>query len=602
MSLLFEKLNHLTRTLQSYIYRDAAPLETWKICDGLAYGTPLPAADDPGWRSLPPGELWGARMLWAWLVTNTTIPETFAGKPVALHLEMESIKTDPNGSMFTQPEALVTVSGVNTPPQAINTIHPEVLLAEQAQPGAVEIVMNCFTGVSQPGDHRVRFKVADLVWIDRDVEAFYWDARVLLDTIAVLPEHAPERGSYLRALDEAFQQINWLNPPDDAFCNSVRAAWAVLRASVYNQPASAGPVPRPMVHAMGHAHIDVAWLWPLRVTRGKALRTFATALALMDQYAAYTFTQSQPHLYKMVAEDDPALFARVRERINEGRWNATGGSWVEMDTNLPGGESLVRQFLYGMRFFERELGVRPEVLWLPDVFGYSAALPQIMQQSGIRYFFTAKLSWNQYTRYPYDTFWWEGLDGSRVLTHLVTTPETAWQGGKNYSTYNAALTPEDVLGTWTRYQQKDANHHLATSYGQGDGGGGPNRDMVERRARMENLAGLPQVIHSTAETFFHALEDTVPDDLPRWIGELYFQMHRGTYTSQARIKRFNRKCEALLHDAEALAALRFLLKAATRMTSYAPPGNTRASCDILPGSNGNEDANAIMRSDGSRRL
>ena len=193
------------------------------------------------------------------------------------------------------------------------------------------------------------------------------------------------------------------------------------------QPTDNPTVPRPVVHALGHAHIDVAWLWPLRVTRGKAARTFATALALMEQYPAYTFTQSQPHLYKMVAEDDPDLFARIKARIAEGRWNATGGSWVEMDTNMPSGESLVRQFLHGMRYFQRELGVRPEVLWLPDVFGYSAALPQIMQLAGIRYFFTAKLSWNSYTRYPYDTFWWEGLDGSRVLTHLATTPETLWE-------------------------------------------------------------------------------------------------------------------------------------------------------------------------------
>jgi alpha-mannosidase len=588
MPLRFEKLNQLTQTLQSYVYRDAVSLDTWRICDELAYDTPLPAAADPGWRALQAGELWGERLSWAWLVTDIVIPESFAGKPVALHLELEPLRSDPAGAMLTFPEALVTVSGLDAPPQAINPIHPEVLLSEHAQPGAVQVVLACFTGVSQPGDHRVRLKVADLVWIDRDVEALYWDARVLLDTIAVLPESAPERGTYLRTLDEAFLHINWLNPPDEAFHDGVRKARSVLQARVFNQTVGGdATIPRPVVHAMGHAHIDVAWLWPLQVTRGKAVRTFATALALMEQYPAYTFTQSQPQLYQMVAEDDPALFARVKARVAEGRWNATGGTWVEMDTNLPCGESLVRQFLHGMRYFERELGVRPEVLWLPDVFGYSAALPQIMQQAGIRYFFTAKLSWNQYTRYPYDTFWWEGLDGSRVLTHLATTPETMWSSSKSYSSYNAALTPEDMLATWTKYQQKDANHHLAASYGLGDGGGGPNRDMVERRARMENLSGLPQVIHSTAEKFFHVLEERVPDDLPRWVGELYFQLHRGTYTSQARTKRYNRKSEVLLHDAEALASIRHLLKSAYPHDVLRAAWETvllHQFHDILPGS------------------
>jgi alpha-mannosidase len=588
MPLHFEKLNELTRTLKSYIYRDAIPLEAWRISDKPAYGTALPADGDPVWRELQPGELWGARMSWAWLVTDVVIPEAFAGKPVALHLELDPLTSDPAGKMFTFPEALVTVTGVDAPPQAVNPIHPEVLLAEHAEPGAVRVVVACFTGVSQPGDHRVRLKVADLVWIDRDVEAFFWDARVLLDTIAALPDDAPERGTYLRQLDEAFQQIDWLNPPDAAFVEGVCEARALLQARVYHQPADDNPaVPRPVVHAMGHAHIDVAWLWPLRVTRGKAQRTFSTALALMEQFPAYTFTQSQPHLYKMVSEDDPALFARVKARIAAGQWNATGGTWVEMDTNIPSGEALVRQFLYGMRYFERELGARPEVLWLPDVFGYSAALPQIMQLAGIRYFFTAKLSWNSYTKYPYDTFWWEGLDGSRVLTHLATTPETQGTLGKDYSTYNAALTPQDMYATWTRYQQKDMNHHLAVSYGLGDGGGGPNRDMVERRARMENLSGLPRVIHSTAEEFFHALEETVPDDLPRWVGELYFQLHRGTYTTQARTKRFNRKSEVLLHDAEALASIQHLLQLAYPHDVLRAAWETvllHQFHDILPGS------------------
>ncbi|MCD4687014.1 MAG: alpha-mannosidase, partial [Anaerolineae bacterium] len=385
------------------------------------------------------------------------------------------------------------------------------------------------------------------------------------------------------------QHINWLNPPDEAFLAGVREARALLHDRIFSQPPAAWRfTPRPTLHAIGHAHIDVAWLWPLQVTRGKATRTFATALALMDQFPAYRFTQSQPHLYKMVAEDDPAMFARIKTRIAEGRWNATGGTWVEPDTFMPGNEALVRQFLYGMRYFERELGVRPEALWLPDVFGYTAALPQLIKLAGMRYFFTSKLSWNKHTRFPYETFWWEGLDGTRILTHLATTPElSARREDIERTTYNSMLTGQEVIETWTRYQQKDANHHLLVAFGMGDGGGGPNRDTLERRARMNDLPGMPRVIHSTVEDFFHALEETIPGDLPHWVGELYLQMHLGTFTSQARTKRHNRKTEVLLHDAEALASTAFLLEGTYPHEAVNAAWETvllNQFHDILPGS------------------
>ncbi|MBN1563618.1 MAG: alpha-mannosidase [Anaerolineae bacterium] len=590
MPLRFEKLNQLTETLRSYIYRDPIPLATWQLCDNLPYGTPQPAASDPQWRDHQAGDLWGSQLTWAWLQTRTTIPDTFAGKPVALHLDMDLQFTQPGGRLLTTPEALVTVEGVNMIPQVINVIHPEILLAEQAPPSDITVTLQCFTGVTLGTDLRLRFTYADLVWIDREIEALYWDARTLLDTIAALPKNTPEHGRYLRALDEAFHQINWLNPPDEAFCASARAARAELQERVFSQPLDCENfAPRPVVHAMGHAHIDVAWLWPLRVTRGKAQRTFTTALALMEQFPAYTFTQTQPHLYKMVQEDDPELFERVKKGIQGGRWNATGATWVEPDTNMPNGESLVRQFLYGMRYFQQQLGVRPEVLWLPDVFGYSAALPQIMKLAGIDYFFTTKLSWNQYAKMPYDTFWWEGIDGTRILSQLATTSDGFRTPPlkAERATYNAKMTPSEMVDTWDRYQQKDANHHLIVSYGMGDGGGGPNRDMIERRARMENLAGLPQVWHSTAEDFFHALAETVPDDLPYWVGELYFQLHRGTYTTQARTKRNNRKTEVVLHDAEALAAIAYLLKTDYPHEAFSAAWETvllNQFHDILPGS------------------
>lgn len=584
-----EKLTFLIKSLRDYIYRDSVPVR-WRIIDQLPFGTPQPPPNDPRWRDIGVNDLWGARLSWAWLTADLVVPDQFADQPIALRIKFNVVHDHPRARLFTGPEGMVRVIGLGSQTQAVNSMHDEVLLDEHAPAGRpMSVIMECFTGMSQPGDHRVRFAISELVSIDRAVEGLYWDATTLVETISTMPDATPERSFYLSALDEAMNHVNWLNPPDMAFRASIKKARSILNKRIFNNlPEPAQFPPRPVIHAAGHAHIDVAWLWPLEATRGKAARTFATALALMHQYPDYTFTQSQPHLYKMVQEDHPDLFARIKSRIKEGRWNATGGTWVEPDTNLPSGESLVRQFLHGMRYFQRQLGVRPEVLWLPDVFGYSAALPQIMRLAGIRYFFTSKLSWNKHTRYPYDTFWWEGVDGTRILTHLATTPDLhARAHGEERMTYNSFLLPEEVWGTWSGYQQKEFNHHLLVAYGMGDGGGGPNRDMLERRTRMENLPGMPQVIHSTAEDFFHALERGMADDIPRWVGELFLQYHLGTFTTQARTKRHNRKTEVMLHDAEALAATAFLLEGSYPQDDINAAWETvllNQFHDILPGS------------------
>ncbi len=558
---VYEKLAHLTETLGRYRYR--APMAVaWRVFERLGMGEPLPDLEADGWHPLEAGALWGACGERFALATAFTVPQAFAGRPLVLRVAFQALKDDPQAKLFSAPQALAEVRGLEAPPQGLDTLHREIWLADKAPAERhVQVVLDGFAGVSQPAGHRVRMTQNALAWLDKDVEGLYWDARVLLDVIATLPQTSAERAYYLRTLDEAFRMLDWAEPLDGPFFASVKRARAHLQARVFEQAPPESAAPRPVVHALGHAHLDVAWLWPLSVTRIKAADTFANALALMARDPNFTYTQSQPYLYRAIAQDRPQLFAKVKARIAEGRWEASGGTWVEMDTNIPGAEALVRQLLYGMRYFQRELGVRPRVLWLPDTFGFSAALPQLMQQAGLRYFFTSKLSWNEYTRFPYDTFWWEGLDGSRVLAHMATTPNLAVRPqGIERTTYDARMTAQEVWETWTRYRQKRANHHVLIAYGLGDGGGGPDRAMCERRARMENLAGFPQVVPSTAECFFADLEATCPPNLPRWVGELYLQYHRGTYTSQARVKRHNRKLEALLHDAEALASVAYLLE------------------------------------------
>jgi alpha-mannosidase len=346
------------------------------------------------------------------------------------------------------------------------------------------------------------------------------------------------------------------------------------------------------VGATGHAHIDVAWLWTLGQTRRKAGRSFHTVMRLMEQFPDYRFTQSQPQLYDYIRQDYPELFENIKQRVAEGRWETIGGMWVEADCNLSGPESLARQFLLGRSFFEKHFGagVETPVLWLPDVFGYAWALPQLIKQAGMEYFFTIKIGWSQYNRLPYDSFWWQGIDGTRVLTHFSTTPDE----GEHASTYNASATPEQLMGTWTNFRQKDLGRGnsvppLLMAYGFGDGGGGPTREMLENIDEMGAVPGLPQIHQQSVGDFFHELEETSGDALPTWNGELYLELHRGTYTTQGRNKRANRASEFLLHNAEYLAVLASLFDAPYAYPDEALRHAWELVClnqfhDIIPGS------------------
>ena len=263
---------------------------------------------------------------------------------------------------------------------------------------------------------------------------------------------------------------------------------------------------------IGHTHIDVAWWWTVAQTREKVARSFATVLKLMEEYPNYKFMSSQPQLYVFLKERYPELYEKVKERIREKRWEPEGGMWVEADCNLTSGESLVRQFMHGKRFFREEFGVDNRILWLPDVFGYSGALPQIMKKCGIDYFMTTKLAWNQFNKVPYDTMRWRGIDGTEVLTHLITTLDVEQPVANFFTTYNGMLHPGAVMGGWMRYQNKDINNDILISYGYGDGGGGPTREMLEISVRMEKgVKGIPKVRQEFARTYFDELKDRVKE-------------------------------------------------------------------------------------------
>ncbi|HPL26957.1 MAG TPA: alpha-mannosidase [Anaerolineae bacterium] len=542
LQFLFEKLDRRIRELQAAVYEPRLALADWRFHNGRLDGGAAVDLDDSAWPEIRLGDRWGEAGRYAWFRRRVRIPTEWAGRPVCLFLSLHAYVPHVVEDALLTSESLVYIDGV--PVQGIDRHHREVLLTDCARGGEEFLVaIEAFAGMN-PGLRT--FAVADLAGIDRDTEALYFDARAAFEAARLLDENSPAQPALLNALNEAFLQLEPRQPRGSAWRASLTRARDHLRArlAAYDDGA------QPSIVAAGHAHIDVAWLWPLSVTRGKAARTFATVLKLMEQYPEYRFTQSQPQLYRFVQEDHPSLYARIAERVRQGRWEPTGGMWVEADTNVPSGESLVRQFLFGKRFFRREFGVDNDILWLPDVFGYSAALPQIMAGCGIRYFSTTKMSWNEVNRFPYDTFWWQGIDGTRLLTHYVTGP-----GGGLWSyTYNGDTDPKSLLGAWKHYAQKGLNDELLISFGHGDGGGGPTKEMLESASRMADFPGIPHCRLGTVHEFFQRLEARGAA-WPRWSGELYLEFHRGTYTTQARNKRANRKSEFLYHEAEFLAAL-----------------------------------------------
>jgi alpha-mannosidase len=312
-----------------------------------------------------------------------------------------------------------------------------------------------------------------------------------------------------------------------------------------------------LIALTGHAHIDLAWLWPIEETRRKAQRTFSTVVELMDQYPELKFNQSTAQLYAFIEQDDPALFERIQERAARGQWEPIGGMWVEPDTNMVAGESLVRQLLYGQRYFQHHFGTIHNVCWLPDVFGFTPALPQLLKRAGIDNFFTIKLTWSETNAFPYDLFWWEGLDGTRVLAHMFNNP-----GGEDSDTsgYNADPGPDALVDTWQNYRGKHRFPESLLSIGYGDGGGGVTTEMMERARGLENFPALPAAHFSTVQAFFERAQEAVAGiDLPVWLGELYLELHRGTLTSQGLTKYAHRRAERELVAAEAVASMRHLL-------------------------------------------
>lgn len=389
-------------------------------------------------------------------------------------------------------------------------------------------------GLAADGPPLYRLVRADIVLLDPEVQALEVDLDVLLGWAEELPAERPRRVRLLAALDRACDALDL-----DDVAGTASAARAVLAPELKRGADSSAH----RLAAIGHAHIDSAWLWPTRETIRKCTRTFSNVLDLMDRYPEFRFACSQAQQYAWIEQTHPELFARIKDAVARGQWIPAGGMWVESDTNLPGGEALVRQMLHGKRYFADRFGFEPEEVWLPDSFGYTAALPQIAALAGYRWFLTQKLSWgNPTNKFPHHTFRWQGIDGTTLFSHMPPV-----------DSYLSELTPRELQHATSNFRDHGGATMSIVPFGHGDGGGGPTVIMMERARRQADLEGSPRIQHATPESFFRAAEAEYAD-APVWVGELYLEGHRGTYTSQAAMKQGNRRSEHLLREAELWSA------------------------------------------------
>ncbi|MEV5430485.1 glycoside hydrolase family 38 C-terminal domain-containing protein [Streptomyces sp. NPDC052701] len=546
-----------TQRIRPATYAASVPLavEAWQ-----APGEPVPFAEaaaapyEPFALRTPWGPPWGT----TWFRMRGRVPAEWAGRRVEAVIDLGFA----GGWPGNQAEALVHRAD-GTPLKAVNPFNQYVPVARPATGGETvhylveaasnpDILADGFAVPTPLGDVLTAgdrplyvFERADLAVLDEQVWHLDLDLQVLRELMVHLGEHEPRRHEILHTLDRAMDALDL-----DDVAGSAPAVRAVL-APALARPAHASAH---TVSGVGHAHIDSAWLWPIRETRRKAARTFSNVTSLADEYDDFVFACSQAQQYEWVRDGYPHVWERIGRAVRKGQWAPVGGMWVEADGNLPGGEALARQLVHGKRFFMEHFGIETRGVWLPDSFGYTAAYPQLARLAGNDWFLTQKISWNQTNRFPHHTFWWEGIDGTRIFTHFPPV-----------DTYNARFSGEEMDRAVRNYAEKGAGTRSLAPFGWGDGGGGPTREIMERARRLADLEGSPRVVVEHPDAFFAKAREEYPD-APVWYGELYLELHRATYTSQARTKQGNRRCEHRLRETELWATT-----AALHAPGYAYP-------------------------------
>nr|AHF24654.1 putative alpha-mannosidase [uncultured bacterium Contig13] len=546
------RLDHWIGTLKKDLYLPLGeiPVAGFMTCDHL---TPEEAARQT-FTPMVPGQAWGRAWEYCWMRGSVTLPEEAAGRRVVMDLN-----TGGETTVFVNGKSFGTYRAewVEEPHHYIE----DNVLASRGEPGRTyELLLEayaghyypqssmggCATGPVLPGSYadpmegKPRAVLGNMtygIW-NEDAYQLYMDLQTLNLLMDQVDPESLRADRLASALEQATLIVDFEQPLAERIA-SYRAAREALKPAL----SAVNGTTAPLFYAVGNAHLDLAWLWPMAETRRKTSRTFAAQLRLIEEYPEYKYIQSQPAAYVMCREHYPELYERIRQAVKNGQWIAEGAMWVEPDTNMTGGESLVRQLIHGKRFFREEFGVDSVILWLPDTFGYSAALPQILQGCGVKYLVTQKIFWsyNEGDRFPYHYFTWQGADGSKVTSFLPTS-------------YTYKTDPGEICETWKKRVQKRGLEAFLLPFGYGDGGGGPARDYVEFLRREENLEGMPRVITESPVKFFEDME-AAGGPQHTYVGELYFSAHRGVYTSQAVVKRGNRKAEIALREAEMWGAL-----------------------------------------------
>ena len=585
MFLTLDKLNRRMRELENFRFvnmQTIAPMTAMEGglgVDDVYHG--MPGKIEGGQINI--GDEFVGRDRYLWAQKTVTLPGHADGCEVYGLFNFGKTGSGHNSGF----ESLLYVDG--HPYQGVDTNHNDVNF-ESLAGKTVELTFMLWTGMEGGGPKRElrhRIQQAEVGYLHSDTDELYYLSKAIVKTIKLLDDGETVKYSLTKALDRTFNEIDW---DADCFYDTVGTALTKLKAEL----AMLKKNTEVTVNVVGHTHIDVAWLWRLKHTREKAQRSFATVLRLMKEFDEYIFLQSQPQLYQYIKNDCPEIYEQMKQRVAEGRWEADGGMWLEADCNISSGESLTRQFLYGMRLLQKEFGHRCEYLWLPDVFGYSWALPQILKGVGIDTFMTTKISWNQYNSMPHDLFKWRGIDGSEVMTYFITTPEVGDFDQSRFATYNGMISPRSVLGSWRKFHDKNLSSETLLSYGYGDGGGGVNRNMLKMRRAMDQLPGLPNVRTDRAGDFFRRMHENLEHTdqyVPVWDGELYLEYHRGTYTSQAWNKMMNRRMEFMLAESEWLSRMAMLAGGAYDQDTLVSGWQTilrNQFHDIIPGSSINE--------------
>ncbi len=568
------KLLRLCEDLREKILLPVTFAANWHYCEDVMTAEDAMAADWSSWAAFDERTVWGRPQANTWIAAEIEVPTEAAGG--VFLLKFASSWVDRPGG--TDPQGLVYLDGKIA--QGLDGNHTEIVIERDAFPGnRHRILIDAFTFFD-----RLLVGLDVKAYLRNEaVESIYFDLKAPLDIAVCLQQNDTRRHRVLALIDQALHVMDR------------RGVGAELTASIADAKAIAGEIysmqdteARPVVTAVGHTHIDVGWLWRVLHTREKSGRSFATVLKLMEEFPEYIFMYNQAVLFDYLKEDYPALWDGIQARVKSGQFEIEGAMWLEPDANIVSGESMIRQIMFGRKFHQDNFDVTPTCVWLPDTFGYSANMPQILEGCGLEHFITSKISWNDTNQFPFDAFFWHGIDGTPIKARLITTQD--YDSEDIFTTYNSELTATEVMGAWRRQEPKAASEDVLICYGHGDGGGGPTREMVQAGMRFaKGIPGAPEVRMEGLGKFLERSSQTMndtPEKFPSWHGELYLELHRGTLTTIGKTKANNRRAERKVRELEFLGSVAMTKGAgypADRLDAHWKTVLLNQFHDILPG-------------------